>query len=134
MSLAAYNVLIGLMCLREVALYFLTICDNEPIEDPTPEQIENAIKNLPGGNHSFVILEARGHGTRFVQAAGSVDEGYLLEYQEGVFDNHFRCTLDPTNADTVTRTFLEYYREDPDWKSKVPWRKLGLDSDNNNFV
>ena len=114
-------------------MYFLTICHNEPIKDPIPDQIENAIKNLPGGNHSFVILEARGHGTRFIQAAGGI-EGYLLEYQEGAFDNHFRCTLNPTDAETVIRTFLAYYREDPDWKSNAPWRKLGLDSDNKNFV
>lgn len=94
--------------------------------DPTPEQVREAVQHLPGGKDSFVILDAGGDGLTYVQAAGSPQEGFHLEYQEGSSEQHFECTQNPLPAEPVISVLLAFLSGEQGWRAGVPWRRIDL--------
>ena len=60
-----------------------------PINDPTPEQIENAIRGIGQSSGGFAILS---DGDPFVQSAEGTAGGYVLEYRGGASASHFQAT------------------------------------------
>ncbi len=80
---------------------------------------------LPGGVDSFAIL-SRDELT-YLQAGGGPSEGFLLEYQEGSLDQHYRSSEESLSLSTVTSAFRLYAAEDPSWRSGVTWKRDDLD-------
>ena len=60
-----------------------------------------------------------------MQVAGSVAEGYCLEYQEGSIDKHYRC-LDQLTTNEVVEAFQSYRERDDFWKTKFQWMKENI--------
>lgn len=58
------------------------------IESPSEIDIESVLREMPGGENSFIILER--DQTDFIQAAGGEFVGFSLENQEGGIANHYR--------------------------------------------
>ena len=93
------------------------------LADPSASQIADELAALPGGD-SFAIL-SRDELT-YVQAAGARTEGFVLEYQTGSIDQHYRSTDSNLPLSTVTDVFQRYAAEDDSWQSRTAWRRDDL--------
>jgi hypothetical protein len=51
---------------------------------------------------------------------------YILEYQDGSIDEHYRAADEPITLDQVVATFLKYLRGDPSWRYDFQWEKMDL--------
>ncbi len=99
----------------------------QQFSDPTPAEIAGVLASLPGGEDSFAILEQ--DDMVYIQTAGGASEaGFVLEYQEGSLERHYRSTNDELPLETVTRAFQLYAARNPAWKSLTSWEQedLGL--------
>jgi len=86
------------------------------IETPRADQIEAVLQKMPGGPDSFVILEE--DASRFIQAHGSSDSGFRLEYWEK--GRGYVCQPDP-GLDQVIQAFQSYARADEWWHVALAW-------------
>ncbi len=93
------------------------------LADPSASQIADELAALSGGD-SFAIL-SRDELT-YVQAAGARTEGFVLEYQMGSIDQHYRSTDSNLPLSTVTDVFQRYAAEDDSWQSRTAWRREDL--------
>ena len=92
------------------------------VVDPRPDQIVDAIRSLPGGADSFLILTRSDN--QFLQVLGSREEGFHLEYREFSAEKHFVATDDEITETQLTQTFLAYLDGDDSWKRRHQWTKL----------
>jgi hypothetical protein len=51
---------------------------------------------------------------------------YVLEYQEGSLDRHYRAVDDGIPLEKVMVAFLKYLRRDASWKSDFKWERIEL--------
>ena len=96
------------------------------VVDPTPEQILDAIRSLPGGTDSFLILTRS--DKQFLQVLGSREEGFHLEYREFSDEKHFVATDEEITETQLTQTFVAYLDGDDSWKRRHQWTKLKVAS------
>lgn len=90
------------------------------LQEPSLPHIREAIEGFRKDSDSFAIL-AKSRLT-YMQATGSKQEGYDLEYQEGSIDEHYECMNELTQEDVIAA--LQAYRVgDGGWKSKFEWEK-----------
>ena len=61
----------------------------------------------------------------YMQASGSPGETYTLEYQEGSLDRHF-VSETPVDEATMIRAFVNYFQQNPEWKSSIVWETMDL--------
>ncbi len=107
----------------------LTREDGTEIEGPTPGQIEDVLCGLDclHGN-AFAIL---GGDWTYLQAAQEDDPDFdlpyfVLEYQDGSLDRHYRAADGPLDLDDVIDAFVMYAAGDPGWKDDFTWEKMNL--------
>jgi hypothetical protein len=93
----------------------------DDIEDPSPAQIEAALRKLPGGTDSFAILGA--DDQRYIQTHGGPADGFVLEYRDGSEDEHYRCSRAGLSLDEVLAAFMSYQRGDGAYQQSLPWQK-----------
>ena len=74
----------------------------------------------------FTVLSA-GEGT-YIQVAEQKRDPweYILEYQEGTTDKHYRAVGKPIALERVLTAFCNYLRGDATWKSDFHWEKMKL--------
>lgn len=101
----------------------LELEDGTRIERPTDAQIHEALATLQNDiANSFAILSQ--NELTYIQAA-PVDNGYILEFQEGDTSRHYQAVnLLPLSA--VIEAFQLYNRGDDTWKLKTQWQRLDL--------
>jgi hypothetical protein len=101
----------------------LELEDGTTIERPSDAQIHEALATLQGDlANSFAILSQS--DMTYMQVA-PVDEGYVLEFQEGDTSRHYQAVnLLPLSA--VIEAFQSYQRGDDTWKLKTQWQRLNL--------
>ena len=88
----------------------------------TEEQIVEALALLTGeSGEAFAILSAS--EMTYIQTSGWPEVGFDLEYQEGSLEQHYRCTKESLNLAEITRAFKQYLRNDPSYKSELPWER-----------
>lgn len=97
----------------------LTVGTGGEIEAPSAEQVEGALRGLPGGSDSFAILEQ--DEQTYIQTSGGPADGFVLEYREGSPTSHFRCTDHQLPPDVVVAAFLAYLDGRADYKSQLGW-------------
>jgi len=98
----------------------LSIRGEQQTEQPTEQQIDEAIRSLDGQGDSFVILSSDAEEGGFVQAAGGPDQ-FVVEYCEGSDGRHWQSAGEQP-ADVVIRLFLAFKRCDNSYKTAIPWR------------
>jgi len=94
------------------------------VRGPSAIQITEAITGLPGGDDSFAIFSRSGSGLSYMQTAGGGDELFVLEYQEGSLDAHYRCTSLDLTAAQVARAMVQYAARDGRWRDELEWRNV----------
>jgi hypothetical protein len=101
----------------------LELEDGTTIERPTDAEIHDALATLQGDMaNSFAIL---GQDQLTYMQAAPMDEGYILEFQDGDVSRHYQAVnLLPLSA--VIEAFQFYCRGDDTWKLKTQWQRLDL--------
>lgn len=89
------------------------------LANPSASQIAEELEALSGRADSYAILSRDERS--YIQAAGGPSEGFLLEYQEGSIEQHYRSTQSNLPLTTVTNAFQLYAADDSSWRSLVPW-------------
>ena len=87
------------------------------IQNPSDDEIEKAVQDMPGGENSFVVL--RKEIDNFIQVAGHKESGYLLEYWES--KQGYYCTVTDLSSDIVIGVFKSYANDDGTWRDSVTW-------------
>ena len=74
----------------------------------------------------FAILSAE--DDTYIQSAEQKDPpfGYVLEYQAGSIDRHFRAVDDVIQLDQILRTFTKYLLRDLNWRDDFRWARMDL--------
>lgn len=88
--------------------------------DPVTEAQLRQVFRDDASRGEFVILSTEGQ--RYIQANGTKNGPYCLEYRDGDDDQHFEAIGDWSKAD-VERAFLSYLAGDGRWKTEFPWQK-----------
>lgn len=94
------------------------------VRSPSASQIEEALGSLDSGDDGFVILEES--SVTYLQAAGDRGTGFVLEYQEGDTDRHFKATRERIPLAEVVKAFQMYAAGDARWKGMFEWEPLEL--------
>jgi len=89
------------------------------IHDPSGGEIIAALNQLDG----FAILSH--DELTYLQAAGTSQDNFVLEYQEGDTDEHFVCP-DRLSLNQITTAFMAYAQGNPSWRYAFRWEKLAL--------
>ncbi|MEM7411118.1 MAG: hypothetical protein AAF430_12855 [Myxococcota bacterium] len=97
----------------------LELGDGRTCDDPTPDQVSTALRHLGDLDDAFAILSRS--ELHYVQTAGDPDSGYLLEYQLGSTDRHFRSVNHEVTLDTTEGVFLAYLAGDEGWADPIEW-------------
>jgi hypothetical protein len=92
-----------------------------PIDNPTPEQVEQGLRTLEPANRDYAILEQQ--ASTYLQTAPNGDGTYLLEFQDGSLDQHYRASR-PLQLDDLIGAFGAYRRQDASWRSRYEWQKI----------
>jgi hypothetical protein len=101
----------------------LELEDGTTIERPTDAQIHEALATLQGDmGNEFAIL---GQNEMTYMQAAPMDEGYVLEFQEGDTNHHYQA-VDLLPLSAVIEAFQMYQRGDETWKLKTQWQRIDL--------
>jgi hypothetical protein len=104
----------------------LTLSDDNKTTNPTPVQIRQALKRLPGGGDSFAIYQKGGSGLSYMQTSGGPEEGFILEYQAGSLDAHFVCANRALSFEEIVQSFTWYATGDERWRTDISWEPVEL--------
>lgn len=89
------------------------------VENPSADQIRNAVAELPNREGSFVILSSSSRD--YIQAAADRNARFTLEYQEGDKTRHFHAKEKLPQA-SVVDVLVRYSRGDSKCKATVTWQ------------
>ena len=91
--------------------------------EPTAGAIKKALSDIQNVKQDpYVILEK--NERNYLQTFYS-NEGYVLEYQSGPLQEHFR-SIQHLNQDTVLKVFDLYFQADILWKSGIEFIKTTM--------
>lgn len=86
------------------------------IDDPTEVEIRESIEG-----EGFAILGE--DPLTYIQCATHAETlgEYILEYQDGSLERHFRAVDEPVTLDRVLSAFTRYLDKDASWKTDFQW-------------
>jgi len=88
------------------------------------EDVELVVLGLTEVDEAFVVYNRCESPERhYLQAAGTVDEGFIAEYREGHAGAHYRCDR-RISADHLTALLLAYHHEEP--LDMVIWDRVAV--------
>ncbi|MEO1021914.1 MAG: hypothetical protein AAFW89_05170 [Bacteroidota bacterium] len=99
----------------------LSSSHGKAITEPTDQQINDAIDDIEDNNGSFVILDS---GKDFVQAAGSLPDKLVVEYQ--VDGKHFQSMSENHSAEEVKNILKQFRNGLGDFKRQYEWKEIDL--------
>ena len=90
---------------------------------PNPSAIRNGLAQVNGEDNSFIVLEAS--EMTYMQAVGSVADGFTVEYQDGDISHHYQaqtvCSFEQTAI-----LFEQYADGDTAWLNAVGWQLIKI--------
>ena len=96
----------------------LSLPDKRPVSPVTEDGIRAALEACADPD-PFVILR-RDDGA-FMQAHGTVDDGYYLEYQLREGEALYAATDEALPAERVARIMTRFARYEPGWRNALGW-------------
>ena len=94
-----------------------------PIDDPTAAQIDQGLRALSLPDRTFAILSLT--DSDYMQTSPEDEGSFLLEYQDGSPDEHFRVP-EPVALEGVVGAFQSFRRRDGEWRSGFQWERVDL--------
>jgi len=92
-------------------------------KNPSSEAIAKALSSLDGKNKSFAILER--DRLTYIQASGSIKDGFSLEYQDGSLKEHYCCS-DDLSLKNATEAFQSYAKGENNWQKALKWKPMKM--------
>lgn len=84
--------------------------------------IAKVLASLDGGRNVLATLER--NEMTYLQAEGSVQQGFFLEYQDGSIDERHRGRERALPLGQVTEIFQAYARGDANWGRELTWEHV----------
>jgi len=100
----------------------LSLESGRSIANPNTSEIQAALSVHASSGGGFAILSR--DKLTYIQLAGDADSGFLVEYQDGDTDRHFRCEKERVPLDDAIRAFQSYAVGDEKWRTMFAWVKL----------
>ena len=94
--------------------------DGTVFKQPSEDEIEQALDKLGRQGNSFAILSK--DVMTYIQAAGSRDAGFRLEYQADNTEHHYHV-LELVTYDEIVSVFRRYAKGNMSWKQDYPWER-----------
>src|SRR5262249_32178617 len=91
-------------------------------DDPDAATIAKVLASLDGDRNVVATLERA--EADYLQAERSHPAGFVLEYQAGVIDRHYRSRGAALPLGQVTDIFQAYARSDASWNQGVEWEHV----------
>lgn len=88
----------------------------------TKQNIIETLKKLPGKENPFMIL---GRDDLIYMQTLNVDDGFILEYQEGSLKKHYR-SIKSLDIGTVQKTLLQYHDGKTEWKNDIEFEVVDM--------
>ena len=89
------------------------------IENPSDADIRRVIESLNDSGNGFAILStAEEH---YMQTAGCMKDGFILEYREGSWDQHFQASTGSVQTSDVIRAMQQYAAGNESWRTSLTW-------------
>jgi hypothetical protein len=101
----------------------LIINEAETIENPKSEDVRRAIRKLESKEDNFLVLEKGANRLSYIQAYHEGDRKWVLEYQDGHLDEHFKA-MGKLDSNAIVRAFQDYRDGDDAWRSNQNWRRI----------
>jgi hypothetical protein len=102
----------------------LHVENQKKINDPSREQIMEAISSLRTPSPSFAILS---HSRmEYVQIAFGKGGGLVLEYQDGSIKDHFQSKRSDLTATEVADVFYAFGNGQTNWKHSLEWDRTEI--------
>lgn len=100
----------------------LTLQNWTLIDNPTSDQISDAISSLNAGGNAFAILEKTDatYFQTFLEPTGE----YIVEYQDGSLDEHYKSSV--FDMQQLITMFQSYAAGGDTWKQQCDWSKMEL--------
>ena len=108
----------------------LKLSTGKTLEDLSEDSIAHALSTLPGGEDSWAILQK--DELHYMQTCESGQgertwgEGFILEYQDGSLDSHYKCVDDNLELSAIERAFQLYFKGDDRWRTEYEWQPVDL--------
>jgi hypothetical protein len=102
--------------------YTLDICGDKKIENPTGEEIRQAVLGLDTKKgEAFLILGST--DMTYIQTSADPEAVFDLEYQEVDSKHHYRAKRD-FSAEEVVKALVSYSSGADDWKKVSEWELI----------
>jgi hypothetical protein len=102
----------------------LDICGDKTIQNPTEDEIRQAVSTLDNKNNdAFLVLEI--NDMTYMQTSGDPKDGFILEYQENDVKHHYQSKRELA-ADEVVKALVLYSVGSDDWKQMAEWQWLQI--------
>lgn len=94
------------------------------IADPvTVEDVPWAVMGLTDVGEAYVILSGTSDDEWYVQGAGTVSEGFIIERRDGCAGEHYRGDR-RVSADELVGILVGYVRGAADWSHGLTWHQV----------
>jgi len=100
----------------------LTVNGEHETKNPAPEEIRRAVRGAARQHTQgpFVILTKGANGLTYMQAKAVAADSWVVEYQEGHLDRHFRGEQH-LSTDALVGAFLSYAAGEDAWRTCARW-------------
>ena len=98
----------------------------QAIQNPSEEQILEGLDSIDGNECNFAILGL--DSMTYVQTAGGPNKGFVLEYQNGSLEEHYRVRDQEMSLGEIKRVFIAFSKGDVSWFDEHEWEKEELSS------
>lgn len=110
----------------------LIVGDSVVLDQPDEAAVRAALRRLFDREEDdlFIILVDGPDPERsehFMQTAGSGTDGFILEYREGSWDQHYQCvtvSLGLSGLNELENAFIDYLHGKNTWKACFTWQPL----------
>ena len=86
--------------------------------------IETLIPALKGRDDPFAILDDGSEQT-YTQVLWQ-PSGFILDYQEGSMDHHYRSIRDDLSEADIVAAFCGYLERNPSWRAGIEFQRIEL--------
>lgn len=101
----------------------LNINDRRLIEDPQPQQVQDALRLLDPGEFAILVRDEDDYVQVMRDENEEIGEIWILEYRDGSEDRHFGTDPEATTLDDARRAFTAFH-QGQDLASLLAWETI----------
>lgn len=100
---------------------------DQKIEQPNIDQITQVLETLlDAPNSSATLVNTEVSESTYIQTAVGTGNAFILEYQNGSLEEHYRCTNLELTLTHITNAFIWYATGNRRWYTRFKWTPLIL--------